>query len=130
MTGETTKDAAAPMQRRVLLFIVSCFLGGAGAFVGSVLGHAVGKAGLFAGALIGGLLGSLASALVARARRWIPPERTRRTALGAAIGFVVAALIATRTLGSPIGPVLSTALIGLGALLGAGRDATISSNDR
>jgi hypothetical protein len=30
-------------------------------------------------------------------------------------------LIATQTLGSPIGPILSSSLIGFGALVGAGR---------
>jgi hypothetical protein len=43
------------------------------------------------------------------------------TAAGAALGFLAAAWIATHTLGSPIGPILSTTLIGLGALVGAGK---------
>jgi hypothetical protein len=38
--------------RHVLLFIVSSFLGGLGALVGSILGNAAGKTGLFAGALV------------------------------------------------------------------------------
>jgi len=54
-------------------------------------------------------------------RGWIPPHRAMRTGVCAAIGFLAAALIATQTLGSPIGPILSTSLIGFGALVGAGR---------
>jgi hypothetical protein len=34
------------------------------------------------------------------------------------IGFLVAAGIAAKTLSSPIGPVSSTSLVGIGALLG------------
>jgi hypothetical protein len=39
--------------------------------------------------------------------------------MGAAAGFSLAAAIAVNTLGSPIGPILSTALVGVGAVLGA-----------
>jgi hypothetical protein len=109
------------MRQRALLFLVACFLGGAGGVLGSIVGNAAGKTGLFAGGVIGGLLGAALSSLVARSRGWIPPSRTRATAIGAMIGFIAAALIATRTLGSPIGPILSTSLIGFGALVGAGR---------
>ena len=107
------------MRDRVLLFTVSCFLGGAGAVLGSIVGNAAGKSGLFAGALVGGLVGASGSSFVARWRGWIRPTQLCSTALGATIGFLLAALIATQTLGSPIGPVLSTSLIGAGALLGA-----------
>jgi hypothetical protein len=107
------------MRDRVLLFTVSCSLGGAGAVLGSIVGNAAGKRGLFAGALVGGLVGASGSSFVARWRGWIRPAQLRSTALGATIGFLVAALIATQTLRSPIGPVLSTSLIGAGALLGA-----------
>jgi hypothetical protein len=66
-------------------------------------------------------LGASSSGIVARALGWIPPQRAWPTGAGAAIGFLAAAVIATQTLGSPVGPVLSTSLIGLGALAGAGR---------
>lgn len=108
------------MRHRILLFIVACVLGGMGGILGSILGNAAGKNGLFAGGVVGGLIGASVSSLVARRRGWIRPEHVRATAVGASIGFLAAALIATQTLGSPIGPVLSTALIGIGALLGAG----------
>jgi uncharacterized membrane protein YccC len=71
--------------------------------------------------MIGGLVGAASSGIIARVRGWIPPDRSVRTSVGATIGFLVAALITTQTLSSPIGPVLSTCLIGLGALVGAGR---------
>ena len=109
------------VRHRLLLFLVSCFLGGLGGVLGSIVGNAGGKTGLFVGGVVGGLLGASSSGAVASARRWIPRSAAVRTSVGASIGFLAAALIATQTLGSPIGPVLSTSLIGIGALAGAGR---------
>ena len=109
------------MRHRLLLFLVSCFLGGLGGALGSIVGNAGGKTGLFVGGIVGGLLGASSTGVIARHRRWIPRSAALRTSVGAAIGFLAAALIATHTLSSPIGPVLSTSLIGLGALAGAGR---------
>jgi hypothetical protein len=107
--------------RSVSLFVVACALGGLGGLLGSIVGSAAGKSGIVAGGVVGGLLASLASAAVARGRRWIPRERFWRTTIGTAAGFLSAAAIATHTLGSPVGPILSTILIGAGAVLGAGR---------
>jgi hypothetical protein len=109
------------MRPRFFLFVVSCLLGGVGGLVGSILGNAAGKTGLFVGGVVGGLLVTSLTGVVARWRHWIPPDRTRATGVGAAIGFLAAALIATQTLGSPVGPILSTSLVGIGALLGAGK---------
>ena len=109
------------MIHRVPLFLTACLLAGIGGVLGSIVGHAAGARGLMIGGVVGGLLGATASAFVARARGWIPTVRLRWTAAGACIGFLVAAVVATRTLGSPIGPVLSTLLVGVGALWGAGQ---------
>jgi len=106
---------------RAALFLVACVLGGLGGAAGSIVGHAFGKAGLWAGGIVGGLLGSMLAARVARWRRWIAPSQTWPTALGAAIGFLLACAIAVNTLSSPIGPIMSTLLIGIGALLGSAR---------
>lgn len=105
---------------RLWLFLVSWVLGGLGGALGSIVGHAFGPRGLWAGAVAGGLLAALLSARVAAWRRWIEPRQSRRTAAGAAAGFLVAALVAVNTLSSPVGPVLSAALVGVGALLGGG----------
>lgn len=109
-----------------LLFVVSCVLGGFGGAVGSVIGHAGGQRGVWIGGVVGGLLGCIVAAAIARARAWIARSQFGATALGAGIGFVLAAGMASKTLSSPVGPVLSTALIGLGAIIGAytGRPAT------
>ena len=99
-------------------FVAMCVLGGLGGFAGSVIGGAVGTGGLFAGGVLGGVLIAPISARVALWRRWITPRQYWPTTIGAALGFAAAATVAVNTLQSPIGPVLSTALIGIGALIG------------
>jgi hypothetical protein len=104
---------------RVWLFVVSCVLGGLGGALGSIVGHAFGPRGLWVGGVAGGLLASLLSARVAVWRRWVAPGQYWGTAVGAGAGFLAAAAVAARTLSSPVGPALSTALVGLGAVLGS-----------
>jgi len=104
---------------RIALFFVACALGGLGGLLGSIVGHAFGKTGLWAGGVLGGLLASLLIARIALWRRWIIQSQFRATALGAAVGFLLACVVAVNTLSSPIGPVLSTLLVGTGAVLGS-----------
>src|SRR5437762_5661021 len=113
------------MIRRPFLFVLACILGGLGGLVGSIVGARAGKSGIVVGGLVGGLLAAIASAAIARDRRWIPADRFWHTTIGTALGFLTAAAIATHTLGSPVGPILSTLLIGTGAVLGAGRDRAL-----
>lgn len=107
--------------QRIYLFVVACALAGLGGAVGSICGNAFGRTGLWIGGVIGGLLASLLVAQIAVWRRWILPTLRLSTAAGTAVGFLAAAAIAVNTLSSPVGPVLSTALVGLGALVGARR---------
>jgi hypothetical protein len=109
------------MGTRIALFLTAMVLGGLGGMGGSILGNAGGKRMLFIGGFVGGVLVAPLTAWIARRAGWIDPERTMYTAVGAAIGFILAATIAVNTLSSPIGPVVSTTLIGIGALVGAGR---------
>jgi uncharacterized membrane protein len=95
---------------------------GLGAVVGSMVGHGVGGRGLIVGALIGGLMALYGATALVQRLRLIAPRQRVGTLLGAAIGFLIAALIAVRTASSPIGPILSSLLVGLGGL--AGRHAT------
>jgi hypothetical protein len=101
------------------LFVTACVVGGAGGMLGSILGNAMGHTGLFVGGVIGGVAAGFLTGRVAVWRRWVPQDRFWRTALGAAAGFLAAAGVAVSTLSSPIGPVLSTLLVGAGAVLGA-----------
>ncbi len=104
---------------RVAVFLAACMLAGAGGLIGSIVGHATGSRGVMIGGVVGGLLGAVASSFLARRRRWIVPAQLRGTAVGTSLGFLAAATVATHTLNSPVGPVLSTLLIGIGALTGA-----------
>lgn len=104
---------------RFRFFVAMCVLGGFGGFVGSVIGGMFGQRGLFVGGLIGGIAIAPLAARIAVWRRWISAAQYWSTTAGAAIGFVAAAVVAVNTLSSPVGPVLSTALTGIGALVGA-----------
>jgi hypothetical protein len=107
------------MAQRLLLFVTMCALAGFGGAVGSMLGHAFGSTGLYVGGIAGGLVAVTVGAWIATWRRWIPRARLATTALGAGVGFLAAAAVAVNTLSSPIGPVLSTLLVGVGALVGS-----------
>jgi hypothetical protein len=102
----------------VRFFIVMCLLGGLGGFIGSVAGAAFGQRALFVGGFIGGIAVAPFSARVALWRHWISGHQYWPTTVGAALGFVAAAMVAVNTLSSPVGPVVSTVLTGAGALLG------------
>lgn len=107
------------MRSKVLLFFTAVSLGGIGGALGSIVGNSLGRTGLFAGGIIGGLLAAIATGRIASGRGWVPPAGWGRVAMGTAFGFLLAAGIAVNTLSSPVGPFLSTMLIGIGALLGA-----------
>jgi hypothetical protein len=105
---------------RVSLFVVSTILTGALAAIGSMAGHFFGpRLGVMLGGVLGGLIGAALSARIAVRLKWISREDFFSTTLGAEIGFLAAAFIAMKTLSSPIGPVLSSLLIGVGALVGS-----------
>jgi hypothetical protein len=104
---------------RAVLFFVACALGGIGGALGSMVGHAFGKGGLWAGGILGGLLASMLVARIALWRHWIVRSQSWPTVLGMAIGFFAACAVVVNTLSSPIGPILSTLLIGAGAVLGS-----------
>jgi hypothetical protein len=104
---------------RIALFFVACALGGLGGALGSIVGNAFGKGGLWVGGILGGLFASMLVGKIALWRRWIVRSQFRPTVLGAAVGFLAACAVAVNTLSSPIGPVLSTLLVGGGAVLGS-----------
>ena len=106
---------------RTALFLVACVLGGLGGALGSMVGHSFGKAGLWTGGILGGLLASVLIARIALWRRWIRRSQYWPTVLGTAVGFLLACAVVVNTLSSPVGPILSTLLIGLGAVLGGYR---------
>lgn len=101
------------------LFLTCMLLGGAIAAGGSMVGARFGHTGLVMGGVIGGVIGSILGVRLAVSRGWISESQMTFTSIGAAMGFVLASYVATHTLSSPVGPVLSTTLIGIGAIIGA-----------
>ena len=106
--------------KHVFLFLVSTAVTGAFAAIGSMVGHFFGShLGVILGGVFGGLFGAVFSARIAVRMRWIAHEDFYPTTFGAEIGFLAAVIIAMKTLSSPIGPILSSLLIGIGALVGS-----------
>lgn len=103
----------------VFLFLLMCVLGGAGGALGSMAGNSLGRGGVFVGGFVGGVALVFVAAYIAVGRGWISREQRFWTVAGGTLGFGVAALVTLSTLSSPAGPILSTLMIGMGALLGA-----------
>ena len=106
---------------KIFLFFTAIILSGGAAMGGSIAGSAVGQKGIWVGGVLGGLVGASLSSWLAAKLGWIANSQRARTTIGTAIGFLFAAAIAVNTLSSPVGPVASTILAGLGAVIGAGR---------
>ena len=104
--------------KSVALFLVVCFLTGVGILVGSVVGHTFGGMGLFLGAFIGGGLGVLVSTWLATRLTLMERAVYGAVALSALAGFVLASGIAVMNLHTPLIPLLSISLVGLGAIAG------------
>lgn len=101
------------------LFGLEVLLGGAGAVAGSMLGNAFGRGGVLGGAVIGGVTLVIAAGFLACRLGWIKRAERFWVIGGGVAGFVVACLVAVATLSSPIGPLLSSLMVGIGAVLGA-----------
>jgi hypothetical protein len=106
-------------RKSMLLFVLVCLIAGAGTFLGSVLGHFVGKTGLYAGAIIGGVIGVVVATRIAVKRKILGPKRMWPATIGGVLGLILAAEIATRNMSTPVIPLASILLIGLGAIFGA-----------
>jgi hypothetical protein len=106
--------------KRGFLFLVSTVVTGVCAMIGSMIGHFLGShLGVMLGGVLGGLSGAFFSTRIAKWRGWIAQEDFYPTTIGAEVGFLAAAFIAAKTLSSPIGPLLSSMLIGIGAVAGS-----------
>jgi len=104
---------------RALLFVSMCVAAGLGGAIGSMLGHAAGRGGLIVGGVVGGVVFVVLMGFLAERLAWIDHPRRLWTVLGGVFGFLLAVLVALSTLSSPIGPIMSTLLVGTGAVLGA-----------
>ena len=114
---------------QVKLFLLMILMSGAGGVVGSMAGHSVGRGGLIVGGIVGGTLLVVAAGYLAARWSWLHQGQRVWAIAGGVFGFLLAVMVALSTLSSPIGPVLSTLLVGTGAVLGAtvGRSAHAES---
>ena len=87
-------------------------------FAGSVLGNSMGRTGLFVGAVIGGLAGVSLAVWLSTRIGLLSKANFLPALVGGSAGFIVAAVIAVNSLWTPIIPLASVALIGVGALIG------------
>lgn len=101
------------------IFFLTALLGGFGAAAGSMIGERFDTKGLYAGAVLGGIVAVAFAVWLAVRLAWIERRNFRPALWGGEIGFLVAAPVAVQMLSSPIGPILSTVLIGAGALVGS-----------
>src|SRR5918993_840861 len=104
--------------RDLYLFLLVCSLAGFLTFAGSVLGNGMGKTGLFVGAVIGGLAGVGLAVWLSTRIGLLSKANFLPALIGGIVGFIVAAVIAVNNLWTPIIPLASVALIGVGALVG------------
>ena len=101
------------------LALLMIFLGGAGGAIGSMGGTSLGPGGLIAGGLVVGALLVVAAGFLATRWDWIEPPQRLWAILGGVFGFGLALMVLLSTLASPLGPLLSPLLIGVGGALGA-----------
>ena len=71
------------------------------------------------GAVAGGVLGLLGALAMAVRFAWLPRDRARGAFLGGLSGFALAIAITLTHMHTPIIPVPSCSLVGIGVLLGA-----------
>ncbi len=106
-------------RKSLILWALVSFLGGVGTLLGSILGHFVGKSGLYVGAMVGGVVGIYLATRMARARGILGVKRFWPGTIGGWLGLILAAIIATNHLKTPVIPIASILLLGLGAVFGA-----------
>jgi hypothetical protein len=113
------------LKRKVVIFVLVSLASGIFAVIGSILGGSLfGQTGLFIGALLLGILSVVVSILILYRVRWIGLPKLYRSMIGGVLGFLLAAVLAvygSRLFNSPVVPVLSVTLVGIGVLLGLGR---------
>jgi hypothetical protein len=104
--------------RETFLFVLFVVAGGLGGLLGSIAGSYFGSSGLFTGGVLGGLVAAPSAAWLAARVGWLDRRELPDTAAGAALGFAAAATVALLTIQSPVGPLLSPLLVGLGGFAG------------
>lgn len=106
---------------KVFPALLACWLvTGFGAAAGSMVGNAAGPSGLRIGAILGGIAGLLIAVMISGKLAWLPGDERTGAFLGGLAGFSVAVPITLSNMHTPLIPIASCGLAGVGALVGAG----------
>ena len=105
--------------KKLILYLEACLICGLLIVGFSVIGHKLLKPnGIFIGAIVGGLLGIILAARIAIYFSLANKSAFRSIIFYSLLGFILAIKICFYNFNNPIIVVLSTGLIGFGALLG------------
>lgn len=105
--------------KTLLVFLLLSLLGGVGGGLGAMAGAELGRGLVFVLGILGGLALVVAGVYLAARWEWITPQQRRWTMVGGGLGLGIATLVTLTTIYSSLGPLLSTFLIGAGAVLGS-----------
>lgn len=105
--------------KKLKLFVEFCLICGLSIVGSSVVGHQLIKTnGIFIGAIVGGLVGIIIASRIAVSFFLVNKSSFNFIISFSILGFLLAILICFYNFNNPVIVVLSTGLIGLGALLG------------
>ena len=103
----------------LLLFLLTTLMAGLGSAMGAMLGNNLGRGGVLLGGFAVGALMTVGAVFLASRWGWITRRERFWSLIGATAGLVLAAVVTLSTLSTPLGPMVSTVLVGLGAVLGS-----------
>ena len=118
------------MKNNLKLFVGGCFLCSVFTFLGSVIGSAISQNTLFAGAIVGGVLGVVVMTLIFVKLKVVSRNSIIPTITWGTMGFGAASLFAVTNLNTPVIPLLSVPLIGLGCVIGNAFQLKKQQNER
>lgn len=108
---------------RFLLF--TSLVPAAAAFAGALAALPLDRRTMFVAASVAGTFGVLGMVRLGARLGWIHPQRQRGVAIGSLVGLGLGATVAAMTLDNPLAIVIGTLLVGIGAVVGGGKDAAL-----
>lgn len=109
--------------RTLRIVVLAWILTDCGAGLGWALGRPFGRQTEFLGAIMLGTLAILLAIRLLSGFGWLNPDRRRGGSIGGLCGFALAAALASANSGTPLLPLLVTAIVGIAVVLGAGPSA-------
>lgn len=109
--------------RHLRVGLLAWLLTAAGATLGALVGNLFGRQGRFLCASVLGTLSVLVAIEVLTKRGWLDGERRRGGSIGGLSGLAIGGPIALMNIHSPLTAFGALAMVGVGVLVGAGRNA-------